>query len=121
MSSSTNTLEKVGFRKVFGSISNKTDNANKDETEAEKVYNSDKLMNESAGAYDSLPPNLTDSESDYDSESEPESDKECVMRGYKSNIVMNKSARAYDSLPPNLTESEPESNVESELEYDQYT
>ena len=34
-------------------------------------------MNKSAGAYDSLPPNLTDSDSD--SESEPESDQECIV------------------------------------------
>ena len=36
-------------------------------------------MNESAGAHDALPPNLTDSESESGSESEAESDQENVV------------------------------------------
>ena len=36
-------------------------------------------MNKSAGAYDSLPPNLTESESESESESEPESDQEYIV------------------------------------------
>ena len=45
---------------------------------AAKVYSSNVHINKSAGAYDSLPPNLTESESESDSESEPESDQEYI-------------------------------------------
>ena len=50
------------------------------ETGAAEVYKSNIIMNKSAGAYDSLPPNLTDSDSESDSESEPETDQEHVVK-----------------------------------------
>ena len=48
------------------------------EAEAAKMCSSNIHMNKSVGAYDSLPPNLTESESKPKSESKPEADQECT-------------------------------------------
>ena len=94
--------------------------------EADEIYTTS--IHISTGAYDALPPSLTDSESESDPESESESDQEyelpstaCEVEAakiYSSNMHI-KSAGAYDSLASSLTDSESESDPESESKSDQ--
>ena len=50
------------------------------EAEAARTYSSNTHMGKSAGTYDSMPPNLMDSDSESDYESELEADQEHVVK-----------------------------------------